>query len=268
MMMTTQFMVLATGWNDHPAERLGGGLKLGTIRTRFVYRCKDGYVSVTFLFGAVFGPTTRRLFEWIHEKGFCDEAMLDKDWIAYGLHLLTGQEPLEEYARCMDCIERFALSHTKAELFAEAFRRRVLLVPISNTADMLYSEQLIAREFWTPLEHPELARQVVYPGPFAKFSATPIRYRKRPPLLGEHTSEVIGEPRFARPSAPPVASREAASLSALEGLKVLDFTWADAGPAATRYLADYGATVVRVESAKKLDAYRTVGPFKDGKAGI
>jgi crotonobetainyl-CoA:carnitine CoA-transferase CaiB-like acyl-CoA transferase len=54
MMMTTQYNVLATGWNDHPAERLGGGLKLGKIRTRFVYPCKDGYVSVTFLFGAVF----------------------------------------------------------------------------------------------------------------------------------------------------------------------------------------------------------------------
>jgi benzylsuccinate CoA-transferase BbsF subunit len=49
---------------------------------------------------------------------------------------------------------------------------------------------------------------------------------------------------------------------------VLDFTWAFAGPAATRYLADYGATVVRVESAKKLDALRTVAPFKDGHAGV
>ena len=55
---------------------------------------------------------------------------------------------------------------------------------------------------------------------------------------------------------------------ALEGLKVLDFTWAYAGPAATRYLADYGATVVRVESSKRLDALRTVGPFKDGEAGV
>jgi crotonobetainyl-CoA:carnitine CoA-transferase CaiB-like acyl-CoA transferase len=268
MMMTTQFMILATGWNDHPPERLGGGLKLGHIRTRFVYPCKDGYVNTTFLFGAVFGPATRRLFEWIHEQGFCDDAMRDKDWIAYGLHLLNGQEPLEEYARCMDCIERFTRSHTKAELFEEAFRRRVLLVPVSNTGDMLHSEQLTAREFWTKLEHPELSQQVVYPGPFAKFSETPIRYRRRPPLLGEHTREIISERRFVPSPAQSVAWREEASLRALDGLKVLDFTWAYAGPAATRYLADYGATVIRVESAKKLDALRTVGPFKDGHAGI
>jgi crotonobetainyl-CoA:carnitine CoA-transferase CaiB-like acyl-CoA transferase len=267
MMMTTQFMVLAAGWNDHPPERLGGGLKLGHIRTRFVYPCKDGHVNITWLFGAVFGPASRRLFEWIHEEAFCHEAMRDKDWIGYGLHLLTGQEPLEEYARCMDCIERFARSHTKAELFEEAFRRRVLLVPVSNTYDIFHSEQLKAREYWSEVEHPELKRRFTYPGPFAKFSETPIQYRRRPPMLGEHTREVLEELRLAPTQVQQRANRIESS-PALAGLKVLDFTWAYAGPAATRYLADYGATVIRVESAKKLDALRTVGPFKDGRAGV
>jgi crotonobetainyl-CoA:carnitine CoA-transferase CaiB-like acyl-CoA transferase len=268
MMMTTQFMVLAEGWNDHAAERLGGGIKLGHIRTRFVYPCKDGHVNITWLFGAVFGPPSRRLFEWIHEEGFCDEATRDKDWIAYGLHLLNGQEPLEEYNRCMDCIQRFALSHTKTELFEEAFRRRVLLVPIRNTHDIRHSEQLKAREYWSEIEHPELNRRVTYPGPFAKLSETPIRYHRRPPLLGEHSREILDELRPASPQVRPIAGQTESSSAALEGLKVLDFTWAYAGPAATRYLADYGASVIRVESAKKLDALRTVGPFKDGHAGI
>jgi crotonobetainyl-CoA:carnitine CoA-transferase CaiB-like acyl-CoA transferase len=268
MMMTTQYNVLATGWNDHPAERLGGGLKIGSIRTRFIYPCKDGYASVAFLFGAVFGPPTRRLFEWIHEKGFCDGATRDKDWIAYGLHLVNGTEPPEEYARCMDCIERFMLGHTKAELFDEALRRRILLVPVSNTADMVHAEQLTAREYWTKVAHPELGNEVVYPGPFAKLSETPISYRQRPPMQGEHTREITGERRSVPRAAQPVAGRDPGSRHALDGLKVLDFTWAYAGPAATRYLADYGATVVRVESSKKLDALRTVGPFKDGHAGV
>jgi crotonobetainyl-CoA:carnitine CoA-transferase CaiB-like acyl-CoA transferase len=268
MMMTTQYNVLATGWGDHPAERLAGGLKIGKIRTRFIYPCKDGYASVAFLFGAVFGPPTRRLFEWIHEEGFCDEATRDKDWIAYGLHLVNGKEPPEEYARCMNCIERFMLSHTKTELFDEALRRRILLVPVSNTADMLSSDQYRAREYWTKVAHPELSQDVVYPGPFAKLSETPIRYRRRPPLQGEHAKEIIGEQRAVSPATQSSAGREPATMKALHGLKVLDFTWAYAGPATTRYLVDYGATVVRVESSKKLDAYRTVGPFKDGHAGV
>ncbi len=268
MMMTTQFAILSKGWKDHAPERMGGGLKLGRVRLRFVYPCKDGHVNVTFAFGSVFGPATHRLFEWIHEEGFCDQAMRDKDWIGYGLHLLTGQEPAEGLARYSEVIERFTLSHTKAELLEEAFRRRILLVPISNVRDMLDSEQLHARQYWTKMDHPELGRPVVYPGPFAKLSGMPIRYRRRPPLLGEHTREVLGEARAAPVASRPAVRPEASSSGALAGLKVLDFTWAFAGPAATRYLADYGATVIRVESAKKLDALRTVGPFKDGHAGV
>lgn len=48
---------------------------------------------------------------------------------------------------------------------------------------------------------------------------------------------------------------------ALDGVKVLDFMWAMAGPGSTRILADYGATIVRVESTTRFDAVRMVGPF-------
>jgi crotonobetainyl-CoA:carnitine CoA-transferase CaiB-like acyl-CoA transferase len=265
MMMTTAFMLLAPGWNDHPTERVGGGMKQGHLRLRFVFPCKDGHVNATFLFGAVFGPSTRRLFEWIYEDGFCDEATRDKDWSAFGLHLMNGKESIEEFARCTECLERFTLSHTKAELTEGATARKILLVPVSNVEDLLRSEQLKAREFWAKIDHPELGREVTYPGPFAKLSQTPIQYRRRPPMLGEHAQEILSEPR------PPVRfapDSDGTFLPALQGLKVLDFTWVYAGPASTRYLADYGATVIRIESVKKIDPVRTVGPFKDGHAGI
>src|SRR5205823_3132176 len=51
----------------------------------------------------------------------------------------------------------------------------------------------------------------------------------------------------------------------LEDVKVLDFMWALAGPGSTRTLADYGATVIRIESAKRVDGARTVGPFIDNR---
>lgn len=50
-------------------------------------------------------------------------------------------------------------------------------------------------------------------------------------------------------------------------LKVVDLTWVVAGPSIGRVLADYGATVVRVESARRIETARLVGPFHDGVPG-
>ncbi len=54
----------------------------------------------------------------------------------------------------------------------------------------------------------------------------------------------------------------------LKDVKVLDLMWAMAGPASTRILADYGATVVRIESTSRFDAVRTVGPFHNKQPGV
>ena len=52
---------------------------------------------------------------------------------------------------------------------------------------------------------------------------------------------------------------------ALTGVKIADFSWVGAGPRATKDLADHGATVVKIESRKRLDLGRMSPPFKDGK---
>ena len=56
---------------------------------------------------------------------------------------------------------------------------------------------------------------------------------------------------------------ETAGKSAFEGIKICDFTWAGVGPFTTKYFADHGATVVRIESLHKPDGLRTSPPFKD-----
>ncbi|MDO8491721.1 MAG: CoA transferase, partial [Dehalococcoidia bacterium] len=55
---------------------------------------------------------------------------------------------------------------------------------------------------------------------------------------------------------------------ALEGVKVIDLTWVLVGPTTSMYLADYGATVVHVESSIWMDILRQGPPFKDGVVGL
>lgn len=55
---------------------------------------------------------------------------------------------------------------------------------------------------------------------------------------------------------------------ALNGLKVLDLTWFGAGPIATRALASMGADVIRVETAKRPDGLRLVGPRPPGNLSL
>jgi benzylsuccinate CoA-transferase BbsF subunit len=52
---------------------------------------------------------------------------------------------------------------------------------------------------------------------------------------------------------------------ALEGVKILDFSWVGVAPITTKYLADNGADVIRVESAARLDVLRLAPPWKDAR---
>lgn len=52
------------------------------------------------------------------------------------------------------------------------------------------------------------------------------------------------------------------------GLRVADFAWVGVGPTVSKYLADHGAEVIRVESSTYPEALRRVGPFVNDQPGI
>ncbi len=55
---------------------------------------------------------------------------------------------------------------------------------------------------------------------------------------------------------------------AFEGIHVLDFTWYGVGPVTTKYLADNGADLIRIESSARLDGLRLAPPWKDAKPAV
>jgi benzylsuccinate CoA-transferase BbsF subunit len=51
-------------------------------------------------------------------------------------------------------------------------------------------------------------------------------------------------------------------------LKIVAFNWAMVGPLTLKFFADYGATVIRIETNSRPCVTRTSSPYKDGKPGV
>ncbi len=191
--LATQSGILAAPFEADQGLRIAGGVKLGSIKIQLVWPAKDGWVSLTFLFGSGLGVFTKKLMHYLWEQGWCDEATRDKDWIAYGGMLLSGEEPLEEYERVKTIVSSFTAAHTKAELLKLSLEKGFLFAPVTTVEEVVHSEHLRARDYFQPIEHPELGRSFLYPGPFAKFTQSPIAYRRRPPTVGEHNREIYAD---------------------------------------------------------------------------
>ncbi len=264
--IATQSDLVAAAVGEPGASRFSGGGKLGALSLRLVFPAKDGHVSITYVFGSAIGPATTRLMRCVHADGFCDDAMRDKDWIGFTELLLSGAETLDTFDQAKDCVAEWTASKTKAELLELAMDRNLLIAPVSTARDVVESSQLAARRYFQRLERPDGAGPMTQLGPFARFSEVAPRAPGRAPHIGEHTAEVLEElaSRSAAPTPPGTAPDWGLPLS---DLKVLDFMWAIAGPMATRLLADYGATVVRVETGARVDACRTMRPYVGGQAG-
>jgi crotonobetainyl-CoA:carnitine CoA-transferase CaiB-like acyl-CoA transferase len=188
--MATQSNILAAALGSVEPRRMSGGVKMGPIDLPLVWPASDGFVAMTFLFGSALGVFTARLMQFLCEKGFCDEATRDKDWIAYGELLFSGAEPLSEFERVKTLVRKFTSSYTKDELLQLAVERGFLITPVTTIDEVVESPQFASRDYFQTVAHPELGESFRYPGPFAKFSATPIEYRRRPPTVGEHNLEI------------------------------------------------------------------------------
>ena len=191
--LATQFGILAAPLRADNWHRLAGGLKVGPLEVPLVWTVADGHIALGALFGKALGPFTAHLMRYIYDQGGCDAALRDTDWLGYGDLLFGGKEPVANFERLNRVIAEFVATRTKAELFEAALEHNLLLAPVTTMDEVMASPQFAAREYWREVEHPELGRPLRYPGPFAKFGATPIRYRRRPPLVGEHNREIYAD---------------------------------------------------------------------------
>jgi crotonobetainyl-CoA:carnitine CoA-transferase CaiB-like acyl-CoA transferase len=175
-------------------RRQGREVAHGHARFRMLYRCADGHVSVLLTAGALGGPIVKALLGWIAETEGVPDWLLEVDWVHLDFAEIAASERGATFFQDVsDIIDGFFLKRTKAELYAEALERRFLLAPVNTVADIRADEQLAAREFFVPVDHPERAAPVTYPGAWAKLSGTPLVHGARAPSIGQHNHEILGD---------------------------------------------------------------------------
>ena len=80
----------------------------------------------------------------------------------------------------------------RADWLAALEAAKVPCGPINDLAEVFADPQVVQREMTVRMAHP-LGAQVELVASPMKLSATPVQYRLPPPLLGEHTDEVLSE---------------------------------------------------------------------------
>src|SRR5438309_10695609 len=144
-------------------------------------RCADGYITL--------GAANERLFrrlcdvlghsEWSDMPEFADNASRVRNHAALAgrIEAITSQRPRTHWLALLDAKE-------------------IPCGPINDYAQVFADPQVQAREMIVEVDHPTLGRLKTLGSPI-KLSATPPDVRRRAPLLGEHTDEVLSQAGYS-----------------------------------------------------------------------
>ena len=83
-------------------------------------------------------------------------------------------------------------TRTRSEWLDGLEAAKVPCGPINDLADVFADPHVTERDMTVQMAHPLAGRVRLVASPM-KFSATPVQYRRPPPLLGEHTDELLRE---------------------------------------------------------------------------
>lgn len=143
-----------------------------------IYAVKDGWILVQVVGQPIFKRWAKLMRDdsWLGDPRFEDDRARGKHW-----HIVD-----ERMAGW--CRER-----TKQEALAELEEARIPAYPVHTLQDALDDPHVAAMGYLQRVDFPGLPHPApVVETPF-RLSATPCAISRRPPLLGEHTGEILAE---------------------------------------------------------------------------
>lgn len=190
MALTTNTSPLAWDFTKSTVTRLGSKIGSADSSTDTVFPTKDGYiVGWAGIMGGEAGVT---FVEWLEEEGMTGGSTKEKmgkpDSGAGDLRTQDMSQEMVEH-REQTSVKLFA-SHTTEELVQTAQRKRLAFTAMCTPKDILTDAQLVSRNYFVEVEHPELDDTITYLGNPWRMSETPWRIWRRAPLIGEHNEEI------------------------------------------------------------------------------
>lgn len=141
------------------------------------FRARDAHI--------VIGAANDRLFRRLVE-------VLGRPELADDPRFATNRDRVEHRHELVPALERIIRSETAAHWEEVLTRAGVAAAPV-NTLDRVFSDpDITGGDRVVSVQHSEVGTLPMV-GPAVRFSATPAGVRLPPPLLGEHTEEVLAE---------------------------------------------------------------------------
>ena len=198
--------------------------------------CKDGWV---WFFIWKFDPT---FFILIDRADLIDDPRFS-----------DRQGWFDNLDQIVDLLKEWCADRTMEEIFRAGQELRIAVTPVNDSADLLKSGQLNARDWFRKVDHP-VAGRTVLPGFPYQFARSPASVRSLAPRLGANSAGGFtrgSQPFSADERAPLAGTGLAREDLPLSDVRVLEVTANWAGPLAARYLADLGAEVIKIEAPRR-----------------
>ena len=121
---------------------------------------------------------------------FCEVA--GRPELAADVRFTTNRARVENRAELIPLLNEITATRTTAEWIAQLEARAVPCGPINGLAEVFADPQVQARGLAVKMPHPEAGEVPLVASPI-RLSKTPVEYRRAPPLVGEHTDEILAD---------------------------------------------------------------------------